>query len=148
MKWLKRNQSAIPWCQAALVRLLLPDQRHESNGSYDPGCGHSVGVFCQYHKLLIKVANRDDHAATRPQLRDERLWNVVRRCGHDDGVEWRMLRPTLVSIADFRRDIAVAQTFEVGAGQFAELWYDLDRIHLACEHGQDRRLVARSSAHL
>src|SRR5215471_9368586 len=54
----------------------------------------------------------------------------------------------LVSIADFRRDIAVAQTFEVGAGQFAELWYDLDRVHLACEHGQDRRLVARSSAHL
>src|SRR6516165_12619698 len=93
-------------------------------------------------------ADRDDHAAPRFQLRDERRWNVVRSCGYDDGIERRMLCPALVAIADFRRNIAVAQTFEVGTGHFAELWYDLDGVHLAGEHGEDRGLVSRSRAYL
>ncbi len=86
---------------------LLADQRREPDGRYDRGCGRSVGVFCQHHKLLIEAANRDDHAAARPQLRDQRRWDVVRSCGHDDGIEGRMLRPALVAIADLGRNICV-----------------------------------------
>ena len=92
-------------------------------------------MFDQYHELLNEVANWDDHAATRLQLRDQRRWNVVRSCGHDDGIEGRMFRPALVAIADFRLNVAVAQTFEVGTGHLAELWYNLDRVNLAGEHG-------------
>src|SRR6516164_3771456 len=127
--------STILSCSRALVRSLLPDQRHEPDGHYDRGCGCSVGMFDQYHELLNEVANWNDHAATRLQLRNQRRWNVVRSCGHDDGIEWRMLRPALVAIADFRRNVAVAQTFEVGTGHLAELWYNLDRVNLAGEHG-------------
>ena len=45
---------------------LVTDQRHEADGRYDRSCGRSVGVFCQYRKLLVEAANRDDHAAARP----------------------------------------------------------------------------------
>ena len=52
------NRATIPWCHAALVRSLLPDQGHKADGSYDRGCSRSVGVFCQYHELLIEAAHR------------------------------------------------------------------------------------------
>src|SRR6516162_528140 len=73
---------------------------------------------------------------------------VVKSCSDDDGIEGSMLRPPLVAIADLRRNVAVAETFEVATGHFAKLWHDLDRVHLAGEHGQDRRLVPRPGAHL
>src|SRR6516162_10472479 len=59
-----------------------------------------------------------------------------------------MLWPALVAIADLCQDVAVAEMFEVGTGHFAELWYDLDRVHLACEHGKDCRLISGPRAHL
>lgn len=50
----------------APVRFLLPGQGTNTTGATILVLSRSVGVFYQYHELLIEAADRDDHAASRP----------------------------------------------------------------------------------
>ena len=49
--------------------------------------------------LVVRRTNGNDHPATISQLSDERLRDLIRGAGHDDGIEGRMIRPTFVAIA-------------------------------------------------
>ena len=49
--------------------------------------------------LVVRRADGNDHPATISQLCDERLRDLIRGAGHDDGIEGRMIRPTLVAVS-------------------------------------------------
>ena len=57
-------------------------------------------MLSQQVKLLIaRSTERDNHPAAVLQLIDERLGDMLRGTGNNDGIVWRMLRPALVTIA-------------------------------------------------
>src|SRR5258708_33748251 len=74
-------------------------------------------MLSQQVKLLIaRNTDRDDHPAAVSQLIDESLGNMVRSTGHNDGVERRMLRPALVTIAGTHFHVKKSKPSEICLG--------------------------------
>ena len=82
------------------------------------------------------------------ELVDQRLRHVAGSGRHDDRVEGRLLGPAAIAVADAHVHVRVAEPRQVGARPLAELLHDLDRVDLARELGEHRRLVARAGPDL
>ena len=86
-------------------------------------------MLSQQVKLLIaRSTDRDNHPAAVLQLIDKRLGDMLRGAGDNDGVEWRMLRPALVTIAGEHFHVKKSKPSEICLCSFGERFNDLDRI--------------------
>src|SRR5205814_2314310 len=80
-------------------------------------------------KLLGEsFADRNDHAPAVFQLIDQRLRNLVRRAGHNNGVEWRLFRPALVAVTHLQMHVFVTETLQRRFRSFRQRLDDFDRV--------------------
>src|SRR5512132_437800 len=89
-------------------------ERHEAHRQQLAGGNRAVLALFDEHQMLDeeRTAHRNDHASARPQLLDQRRWNVARRGGDDDAVERRRFLPAVVSVAGAHGDVVVVQPDE------------------------------------
>jgi len=83
--------------------------------------------FNKQQLLIVAIPDRNHHAAALAQLVDQRLGDMVQRGGYGDGVKWRELRPTLVSITVFHENILVAETLQIVSRTMNQFIDDLNR---------------------
>ena len=106
-------------------------------------------MLSQQVKLLIaRSTDRDNHPAAILQLIDKRLGDMLRGTGNNDGVEWRMLRPALVTIAREHFHVKKSKPSEICLGSFGERFNDLDRIDFSHKPRKNSGLVPGSGANL
>ena len=74
--------------------------------------------------------------------------HVVWRGGDDDAVEWRLLLPAEVAVAQPQVDVAVAEPFELGRDLGGQRRDDLDAVDVGGDLGQNCALVAGPSTDL
>src|SRR5207248_1583869 len=66
-----------------------------------------VFLFEQVKLLCKSFADGNDHASVVFKLIHERLRNLVRGAGHNNGVERRLLRPPLITVAHLQMHVLV-----------------------------------------
>jgi len=72
-----------------------------------------AAVACDaQQRLVLRVANRNDHAAAHCQLFEQRLGRVRRSRGNDNGVIRRMVGPADGAVADVKRDIVISEAVQ------------------------------------
>src|SRR5581483_9866991 len=86
------------------------DQRHEANAAKI--------VFVKYvlagsrnadQPLLVGPAERHDQAPADFQLQPKRLRRGRNTSGDQNGIEWRLFRPTETSITGLQQDVVITQ---------------------------------------
>src|SRR5215472_17188641 len=80
---------------------LLPGYEwYEGDRQQCLGADRPVGKLLDQHQLLHQEggANRNDHAPARLELLEQGRWNLRRRCGDDDAVEWRCVWPSIITV--------------------------------------------------
>ncbi len=91
---------------------------------------------------------RDDHSTTRLQLSQERRRDVVGRRGDDDRIEGCRILPAIITITLSDCDIGIAEPLQPIGRAGGETRNDLDRVNLAHQTREYRRLVAGARADL
>src|ERR1700732_432864 len=104
-------------------RLMSAGKRHERHGKELLRSHLSLIVDFHNDKMLESKgsANRDDHSAARLELLDQRCRNLARDGGDDDAVEWRRLLPTVIAVAEARRDVGIAEALQPLRGMVREI---------------------------
>src|SRR5713101_2710143 len=127
-----------------------PAERHESHGQELARSGATLGVALDENEMLQRERGtyRDDHPTTRLQLSEERRWDVVGRRGDDDRIEGCRILPAIITIALPDCDIGIAETLQPIGRAGGETRNDLDRVNLAHQTREDRRLVSGARADL
>src|SRR5262249_29857792 len=74
----------------------------------------------QVDDLIEPSPQGDDHPAAVLELVDQRLGDLLRGAGDDDGIERSGFRPALVAVADPRMDVVIAQLLVDLGRAFAE----------------------------
>ena len=95
-----------------------------------------------------RIAEGNHQAPVGAELFEQRRGNVVGSCGDDDGVERRLVGPSVVAVGHAGFDPFVTEAPQAIARRLAELRNDLHREHLCthlCEH---RSLISRARADL
>src|SRR3984893_6191456 len=106
-------------------------------------------MLSQQVKLLIaRSTDWDNHPAAVLQLIDKRLGDMLRGTGNNDGVEGRMLRPALVTIAGEHFHVKKSKPSEICLGSFGERDNDLDRIDFSYKPRKHSGVVPRSCTDL
>src|SRR5436190_23363088 len=105
-----------------------------------------MSVFLFYLIMLLRepITNGNDHASALFQLIGEQLRNFIRRACHNDRIEWRMFRPTFVTIANLHVHIPVAETLKRSLGALGKWLDNFNRVNLAREFRENRSLIARA----
>src|SRR5262249_34664477 len=75
-------------------------------------------------------------------LFEQRRWNLRRRCGDDDAVEWRCLRPSVIAVALTDMDSVVTKGGQPDCRLLGQARYNLDGIDLMPQFGPHRGLLA------
>ena len=83
-------------------------------------------------------ADRDDHPAIVGELPEQRRGHVVRRGGHDDGVEWPFLLPAEVPVRLPELYVTVAEPVQPVCYLPGQRRNDLDAVDAVGDLGQDR----------
>lgn len=118
--------------RALRLSLVSAGKGHEDNRD-ELTCGHPAiePLFDKRQVLGMKArADRNHHAPTGFQLRDERWRDVTDRGRDDDTVEWRFLRPAVVTIGCTNRDVLVPEALHQLAGLAGKLCDDLHAVDL------------------
>jgi len=97
---------------------------------------------------LQPAAHRDHHAPARLELIQQRLRNMLRRCGNDDAIIGRMLRPPRRTVTGFHLNISITKFMQQDCSLDGQRFDNLHAVYLACHLGQNGCLIARSRAHL
>ena len=93
-------------------------------------------------------AHGNDHTPTNCQLIDQRLWNLFRGRGHEYGVEWGMLRPAGVAVADPDGHIVIAHPPDIVIGTLAQTVDNLDRVEIPGDLRVNGRMIDGPGAEL
>src|SRR5690606_32541016 len=114
----------------------------------------AVGLLVDERELLDAVSDRHDQPSARRELVEERLRHLVRGRIDDDPVERRrgLVAGAPVSLDHVDPSLfenpLLAKVIEDTASALRERFANLDRVHLAREPAEERRLVARARADL
>ena len=88
------------------------------------------------------------HAAVDLELVEELGRNPLRCSGQDDGVERRLIGPSLIAVADADLNVGEPEGLEARSRFLAALGADLDGVDLTGELGEDGSVVAGAGADL
>ena len=113
-----------------------------------PSAAFSITMRILHQHAGVDRPDWYDKPPARLELGQQRRRNVVRRSGDDDPVVRRVLRPSVIAVADTDGDIGITETRQRLGRPGAELGQDLDGIDLAGEHRQHGGLVAGARADL
>ena len=113
-----------------------------------PGFNHqlSIDFFHHVQHLLKPFAQRHNQPAALPQLRDERLRNLLGAARHEGLVERGVLGPSGIPIANLRMDIFISKCFKRRLGAPAQWLHDFDRVNVAHQRAEHGRMIAAASA--
>ena len=109
-----------------MIRLLRPFQRNKTLRQHGLLLDLRTMLLQKVKLLVVRRANGNDHPATISQLSEERLRDLIRRAGHDDGIEGRTIRPTLVAISGEDFYIVVSESFQIRLGPSSQRFNYLD----------------------
>src|SRR4029077_19317201 len=126
----------------------LPGHRHEKDWQHGLLLDLRPMLSQQVKLLIAQSTDRDNPSAAVLQLIDESLGNMARRTGHNDGVERRMLRPALVTIAGQHFHVKKSESSEICLGSFCYRVNNLDRIDFSYKPRKNSGLVSGSGANL
>jgi hypothetical protein len=113
-----------------------------------PGNYFGAALLHSLKLLLLRCSHRDKQAPPLCKLRNERRRNFRSRRGDHDGLVGRIVRPSQSSIADVYSHVVVAQPLQPLATHDRQLFLCLNRLHLARQQRQHRRLVTRPRSDL
>src|SRR5215831_5078251 len=132
----------------AMALLMSADERYEGDRQQCLGPDWPVGELLDQHQLLHEEggANGNDHAPARLELLKQGWRNLRRRCGDDDAVEWRRLRPSIIAVAVADMNSVVTEVGQPSCRLLGQARYNLDRINLIPQLSQHSGLIARASA--
>ena len=95
---------------------------------------------------------RDDYERIKDllgrELLDQRFGNVAGRTGYNDRIKWRILRPSLVSIAALDVDPIIPLGGKHCARVFGQLGHDFDAVDLRPHFSKNGGLIAGACADL
>src|SRR5688500_16769372 len=77
---------------------LCPRERHEANRNRAPLCHPVRRLRNERQPLLVRTDGNNQPPFAR-ELIDETSWHLFGRRGHNNPVEWRVLRPAGISVA-------------------------------------------------
>src|SRR5207248_9217822 len=120
----------------------------EANGQGDTFFQLTVFLFEQIKLLREPITDGNDHASALFELIGEQLRNFIRRACHNDRIEWRIFRPTFVTIADLHVHIPVAETLKRSLGALGKWLDNFNCVNLAREFRKNRSLITRTGANL
>lgn len=125
-------------------------QWHKSNRQQQKRFNSPVLILCNEQQLLDREwrADGDHHASSRFELLYQ--WGRYVTCGrsHKDAVKGRGLGPTVIAVADFRLDLAVAQALQRFFSLLTQFLDNLDCVNLCSCRIQHGRLITRSCSNL
>src|SRR5262249_45161816 len=145
-----RSASASRDLQSDGPRLISPNKRHEPHRQELPCPDLSLIVEFEQDQALEgeRSTDWDHHSASRLELPNQR-WRDLARCrGDDNTVERRRLLPTVIAVAESRRDVVVTKALQSLRGGVGKGRDNLDRVDFARETREDGGLIARASADL
>src|SRR5215831_11365607 len=134
----------------AMALLMSADERYEGDRQQCLGPDWPVGELLDQHQLLHEEggANGNDHAPARLELLKQGWRNLRRRCGDDNAVEWRCLRPSIIAVAVAGMDSVVTEFGQPLARLLGQFRDNLDRIDLIPQIGQHGGLITGAGADL
>src|SRR3990172_9271251 len=119
----------------------LPGHGNEPHGEHALRLEALFGAFDD-PELLVDRADGNHHPAPDRELFEQRSWHFIGCRGHDDSVEGRDLGQATVAVTGDDGYVVVAVRLERFFRPLGERWEDLDRVHVARQPGENRRLVA------
>src|SRR5215471_6260404 len=139
--------SIVTWARLSTAEALAADERDEAARHRAHASRTILPANDELEQLVVAVADRQYETPVRLELRVERRRDGGRRRGDGDRAERRVLRVSERAVADVHDDaVGAAGCLEALSGTLCELRDALDRVHLGCELGEHRRLIARAGA--
>src|SRR5262249_44129073 len=140
-----RSASASPDLLSGGFALISTGKGHEPYRKQLPCPDLSLIVELDQDQMLEgeRSTDWDHHSAPRLELPNQRRRDLARCRGDDNPVERRRLLPTIVAVAESRRDVIVTkalQSLRSGVGKRRD---NLDRLDFARETREDGGLIAR-----
>ena len=119
---------------------------HECHRQQATGMRFTELVPGYQHQFLVSGGHADgyDHATAGFELFEQGGRDKRRGGGHDDGVEGRLFRPPLETVATAGFDIVVAHILQPLPRRLGQRRDSLDAVNLARQAGKNRGLVPGS----